>query len=85
MGILRRTAIYATMTLLVMSMLMEEVDARRKILLGRKAITRTYNKGTAIPAWGIVLMVSAGIIALGVILYFVLRKIILKDDDTDEP
>ncbi|KAG8223314.1 hypothetical protein J437_LFUL001188 [Ladona fulva] len=69
----------------VMSMLFDEVDARRKILRGRKAITRTYYKGNAIPAWGIVVLVAGGMIGVGIVLYVVLRMIVLKNDDPEEP
>nr|CAD7460402.1 unnamed protein product [Timema tahoe] len=62
---------------MVMSLLLEEVDARRKILRGRKTITRSYYRGPGIPAWAIIVMVAGGQLVVGGVLYLIMRKVIL--------
>ncbi|XP_063223603.1 uncharacterized protein LOC134531715 [Bacillus rossius redtenbacheri] len=42
MKLLQRCVYATAITFLILSVLFEEVDARRKILRGRKTITRTY-------------------------------------------
>jgi len=85
MGKLHRSIIYLTLALVIFSALFEEVDARRKILRGRKTITRTYYRGLAIPAWAIVVIVSGSMIIIGGILYLILRKIMLGGDNSSNP
>jgi hypothetical protein len=54
-----------------------EGDCRRKILKGRKAITRTYYRYTAVPAWAIVLLVGLGQIIFGAILFVILKFLVV--------
>ncbi|KAK4873394.1 hypothetical protein RN001_015423 [Aquatica leii] len=63
--------------LVVVACLMQEVDGRRKILKGRKTITRKYYKSAAIPSWAIILLVSLGELVMGAVLYFVMKKLII--------
>ncbi|KDR10842.1 uncharacterized protein LOC110837628 [Zootermopsis nevadensis] len=77
MGILHKSIVYTAISLAIISLLIDEVDARRKILQGRKTITRTYYKANAVPAWGIVVIVACSMIIVGGILYAVMKKIIL--------
>jgi len=85
MGKLHRSIVYLTLALVILSALFEEVDARRKILRGRKTITRTYYRGLAIPAWAIVVIVSGSMIIVGGILYLIMRKIMLGGDSSTPP
>lgn len=77
MGILHKTIVYSAILFGVFSLLLEEVDARRKILQGRKTITRTYYKANAVPAWAIVVIVSFCMIIVGGILYVIMKKVFL--------
>ncbi|KAF5299671.1 hypothetical protein FQA39_LY11466 [Lamprigera yunnana] len=56
---------------------MEEVDGRRKILKGRKTLTRKYYKTAAIAAWAIILLVSIGELIIGAIMFFVMKRLII--------
>uniref|UniRef100_A0A1Y1LH00 Uncharacterized protein n=1 Tax=Photinus pyralis TaxID=7054 RepID=A0A1Y1LH00_PHOPY len=68
---------YLAVIFVVIACLMQEVDGRRKILRGRKTITRRYYKSAAIPAWAIILLVSVGELVLGAALFFVMKKFII--------
>ncbi|XP_034242817.1 uncharacterized protein LOC117646156 [Thrips palmi] len=69
--------------MLVLSLLVEDVEARRKVLRGRKAITRQYYRGSAIPAWSIALLVGIAMLGAGGGVYALMSKIILRDTGTD--
>uniref|UniRef100_A0A6M2DYP9 Uncharacterized protein n=1 Tax=Xenopsylla cheopis TaxID=163159 RepID=A0A6M2DYP9_XENCH len=84
MKILKSFTIYLAIGLVLLSLCSEEVEARRKILRGRQVITRTYNKGLAVPAWSIVLMCGIGMLILGGLLYVTMYKIILSESKSEE-
>ncbi|XP_034940561.1 uncharacterized protein hoka [Chelonus insularis] len=74
---------YLAIGFLILGMFMGEVEARRKILRGRKTINRQYFRRLGIPAWSIVLLCGLGMLVAGGGLYLVLRRaIISKADDT---
>lgn len=73
---------YLTIGLLLMGIFLEEVEARRKILRGRKTITRRYYRGTAIPAWAIIVLTGFGMLLLGGGLYVLLQKFVVDAADT---
>ncbi|XP_050455291.1 uncharacterized protein LOC126853513 [Cataglyphis hispanica] len=75
---------YLAIGLLLMGIFLEEVEARRKILRGRKTITRRYYRGTAIPAWAIVVLTGFSMLLLGGGLYAVLQKFVIDAADTGE-
>lgn len=56
---------------------MGEVNARRKILRGRKTITRQYYRGLGIPAWAIILISGSGMLAVGGGFYVALKKFVV--------
>jgi len=79
-----KTSVYVlAVAMLVLSLLTDEVDARRKVLRGRKAITREYYKGTAIPAWSIAVIVGLVMIGLGGGFYALMLRIIFKDGGSE--
>ncbi|XP_058450342.1 uncharacterized protein LOC131429909 [Malaya genurostris] len=78
MQLLKRKAFYFTLFLVLLSMCLDETEARRKILRGRRTINRTYKRGTAIPAWAIVTLAGLANIILGGLAYLVMRKTILQ-------
>ncbi|XP_072376459.1 uncharacterized protein [Diabrotica undecimpunctata] len=78
MKFLRSTVYYIAILAILFSLCADEVEGRRKILMGRKSITRTYLRGNAVPAYVIIILVGIGQIILGGILYVALRKKIIQ-------
>ncbi|CAG9584775.1 unnamed protein product [Danaus chrysippus] len=58
----------------------QETEARRKILRGRRVMTRTYYHGNTVPAWAISLMSGIGMLLIGGVLYIIMRKIVLASE-----
>jgi len=85
MGKVYRNILYLTISLVILSTLFEEVDARRKVLQGRRTITRTYYRGNPVPAWAIVVIVACSMIIVGGIMYFIMKKIMLGSSDSGNP
>ncbi|XP_011313719.1 uncharacterized protein hoka [Fopius arisanus] len=80
-----RTILYCVAVgFLILGVLMGEVEARRKILRGRKTLTRHYYRGLAIPAWSIVLLCGIGMLTLGGGLYLLLRKFVVNGTDDND-
>ncbi|CAL1679577.1 unnamed protein product [Lasius platythorax] len=80
----KKIVCYLTIGLLLMGIFLEEVEARRKILRGRKTITRRYYRGTAIPAWAIAVLTGFGMLLLGGGLYALLQKFVVDVADTGD-
>ncbi|XP_041978200.1 uncharacterized protein LOC121732401 [Aricia agestis] len=80
MGQSKSILYYLAIVLLILSTLTHEAEARRKILRGRRVMTRTYYHGNAVPAWAISLMTGIGMLLVGGVLYVVMRKIVLSSD-----
>ncbi|XP_065076745.1 uncharacterized protein hoka [Ochlerotatus camptorhynchus] len=78
MQLFKRKAFYFALLIVVLSLCLDETEARRKILRGRRTITRTQKRGTAIPAWAIVTLVGIGQILIGGLSYLVFRKLVLQ-------
>ncbi|KXJ71165.1 uncharacterized protein LOC109415649 [Aedes albopictus] len=78
MQLFKRKAFYFALLLVVLSMCLDETEARRKILRGRRTITRTHKRGTAIPAWAIVTLVGIANILIGGLAYLAFRKLVLQ-------
>lgn len=57
---------------------MVEVEARRKILKGRKTLTRTYVKKGGLPAWSVVVLLGLGMVVCGGAVYAIMRKVIIQ-------
>lgn len=70
---------YFAIGFLLMGIFMDGVEARRKILKGRKTITRRYYWGTAIPAWSIVLLIGICLLLAGGGLYIALQKLLIDN------
>ncbi|XP_018574366.1 uncharacterized protein LOC108913319 isoform X1 [Anoplophora glabripennis] len=78
MKLFKRGFFYLAILAVIITLLTGEVEGRRKILRGRRTITRTYYRRNALPAWAIVLMVAMGQIIIGGIMYVVMRKFIIE-------
>ncbi|XP_061713136.1 uncharacterized protein LOC133521988 [Cydia pomonella] len=76
----RSLLFYLAAILVIISTLTQEAEARRKILRGRRVMTRTYYRGNAIPAWAISLIAGIGMLMIGGILYVVMRKLVLSSE-----
>lgn len=71
---------YFAVILVILSTLTQETEARRKILRGRRVMTRTYYRGNAVPAWAISLLAGISMLLVGGILYVVMRKLVLSSE-----
>lgn len=75
------TRLNLTKILLIVSVLLLaislEVEARRKILRGRKTINRSYMRESAIPPYVVVILVAFAEIVVGGMLYMILKFCIL--------
>ncbi|XP_026488260.2 uncharacterized protein LOC113394974 [Vanessa tameamea] len=80
MGQMRPIWFYLAVVLVILSTLTHEADARRKILRGRRVMTRTYYHGNTVPAWAISLMAGIGMLVIGGILYGIMRKLVLASE-----
>ncbi|XP_063708502.1 uncharacterized protein LOC134837110 [Culicoides brevitarsis] len=78
MQIFKKSAVAITILLVILSLCTEEVEGRRKILRGRRTVTRHYRRGMPIPAWAIILMMGIGYLIIGAALYLIMRKVILQ-------
>jgi len=79
----RSLLFYLTVLLVVVSVLVQETEARRKILRGRKALTRTYYRQNAVAAWVVSVLVGIGMLFVGAIVYFVMRKMVLGSSEPE--
>lgn len=78
MALFRKNLLFhITLILVVVAFLTEEIDGRRVILRGRKAVTRNYHQDPALPAWAIILLVGIAELLVGGIFYIILKKKII--------
>ncbi|XP_049288385.1 uncharacterized protein LOC125766452 [Anopheles funestus] len=78
MHLIKNKAVYFTLMLVVLSMCLDETEARRKILRGRRTINRTFKRGPMIPAWAIITIVAIVNLLIGGIAYLIFRKVVLN-------
>jgi len=74
-----RTLSYFIFTLLIVSSFFSEAEGRRKILKGRKTVTREYYKAPVLPAWVKILLSAFGMVLGGAALYGILWKFLVSD------
>ncbi|CAK1547300.1 unnamed protein product [Leptosia nina] len=74
----RSLLFYVAVVFVILSALSHEVEARRKILRGRRVMTRTYYHGNSVPAWAISFMAGIGMLVAGGVLYGIMRKLVLS-------
>ncbi|KAK9881546.1 hypothetical protein WA026_016424 [Henosepilachna vigintioctopunctata] len=55
----------------------EQVEGRRTILKGRRALTRTYYYDSALPAWITVILIALAEVIFGGVLYLILKKVVI--------
>ncbi|XP_055912404.1 uncharacterized protein LOC129946297 [Eupeodes corollae] len=78
MKLMKNSTYYLTVILIVLACCSQETDAVRRVLRGRRTLTRQYYTGLPIPGWALILILAIVELALGAILYFAMRKVILS-------
>jgi len=58
---------------LVLCTLLQETEARRNIVRGRRVVNRHYLRPLGLPAWAIVVLVAIGEIVLGALAYLIMK------------
>ncbi|XP_011503520.1 PREDICTED: uncharacterized protein LOC105366694 [Ceratosolen solmsi marchali] len=80
----RNILYYLAIGFLIIGIFLNESEARRKILRGRKNITRRYYNGTAIPAWSIAMISGLSMLIIGGGLYLILKKLMIDSIEINE-
>ncbi|XP_055715312.1 uncharacterized protein LOC129809493 [Phlebotomus papatasi] len=80
MKLIKRGWFYLVVILVLLSLFTEETEARRKVLRGRRVMTRSYKRGLPIPAWAIIVAVALANLIVGGILYAVMYRFVLSKD-----
>ncbi|XP_055310222.1 uncharacterized protein LOC129573571 [Sitodiplosis mosellana] len=80
---IKRGFIYLTVLIVILSITVPEVEGRRLVLRGRRTITRHYYSGSTLPWWLNIVLIALAQILVGVVLFFVLRRLVLtKSEET---
>ncbi|XP_037940552.1 uncharacterized protein LOC119673361 [Teleopsis dalmanni] len=80
MKLLRNSSTYLVIFLILFACCAQDAEGTRRVLRGRRTLTRRYFTGLAIPGWALVLLIAVSELLIGVILYFVLRRFILSKE-----
>ncbi|XP_022192337.2 uncharacterized protein LOC111050339 [Nilaparvata lugens] len=67
---------------ILVASLIQATEARRKILKGRKTITREYYKDPFLPAWLSVTLLCSSFLLVGGLLYLAMRKFVIVSPST---
>uniref|UniRef100_A0A1L8D9X0 Uncharacterized protein n=1 Tax=Nyssomyia neivai TaxID=330878 RepID=A0A1L8D9X0_9DIPT len=78
MKLIKQSWFYLVVLLVLLSLFTEETEARRRVLRGRRTMTRSYKRGLPIPAWAIIVAVAFANLLVGAILYAVMYRCILS-------
>ncbi|CAD7082793.1 unnamed protein product [Hermetia illucens] len=78
MKLFKKGATYLAIVLVLIACFADEAEGRRRVLRGRRTITRQYFRPLAIPGWAIVILVAIAELLIGVIVYFGMRKYVLS-------
>uniref|UniRef100_A0A1A9ZUE8 Uncharacterized protein n=1 Tax=Glossina pallidipes TaxID=7398 RepID=A0A1A9ZUE8_GLOPL len=76
----KKNITYFMIFLIVFTCCTEETEGLRRVLRGRRTLTRRYFSGLAIPGWSLVLLIGISELLLGAILYAVMYKVILTKE-----
>ena len=78
MKLLKNSSTYFVILLVIFACYTQETEALRRVLRGRRTLTRRYFAGLAIPGWALVVVIAISELLLGAVLYFVMRKVIIS-------
>ncbi|XKL61062.1 hypothetical protein PGB90_008119 [Kerria lacca] len=81
----KKGLIIISIMIVILSLLETETEARRKILRGRKTITRKYYRGIGFPGWFKVLIGSIGILLTNGIIFLIARKFVILNNPSPPP
>ncbi|XP_075162555.1 hoka [Haematobia irritans] len=80
MKLIKKSSTYLVIFLILFTCCTQETEGLRRVMRGRRTLTRRYFTGLAIPGWALVTLIGISELLLGAILYFVLYKFILSKD-----
>ncbi|XP_073843641.1 hoka [Musca autumnalis] len=80
MKLIKNPSTYLVIFLILFACCTQETEAVRRVMRGRRTLTRRYFTGLAIPGWALVTLIGISELLLGAVLYFVLYKFILSKD-----
>lgn len=75
---IKRGFIYLTVFIVVLSVIIPETEGRRLVLRGRRTVTRHYYTPPFLPAWVIIVLIALAEILIGVIIFLVLHRLVLR-------
>lgn len=77
MFVVKKNITYFMVFLILFTCCTQETEGLRRVLRGRRTLTRRYFTGLSIPGWSVVLLIGISELLLGAILYAVMYKVIL--------
>ncbi|XP_005182298.1 uncharacterized protein LOC101887333 [Musca domestica] len=80
MKLMKNPSTYFVIFLIICACCTQETEAVRRVMRGRRTLTRRYFTGLAIPGWALVTLIGISELLLGAVLYFVLYKFVLSKD-----
>ncbi|XP_067646281.1 uncharacterized protein hoka [Eurosta solidaginis] len=78
MQLMKKHATYLVIFLVLLAHCIQESEATRRVLRGRRTLTRRYFAGLGIPGWLLAVIVGIAELILGGTLYLVLNRTILS-------
>ncbi|XP_011186608.1 uncharacterized protein LOC105214725 isoform X1 [Zeugodacus cucurbitae] len=77
MHLVKKSATYLVIFLVLLAFCTQESEATRRVMRGRRTLTRRYFTGLAIPGWLLAVLIGIAELILGGALYLVLNRMIL--------
>ncbi|XP_036337370.1 uncharacterized protein LOC118747721 [Rhagoletis pomonella] len=77
MQLVKKSATYLVIFLVLLAFCTQESEATRRVMRGRRTLTRRYFTGLAIPGWLLAVLIGIGELVLGGALYLALNRFIL--------
>ncbi|XP_012156767.1 uncharacterized protein LOC105664819 [Ceratitis capitata] len=77
MRLVNKSTTYFVIFLVLLACCTQESEATRRVLRGRRTLTRRYFTGLAIPGWLLAVLIGIGELILAGALYLILNRLIL--------
>ncbi|CAD7004043.1 unnamed protein product [Ceratitis capitata] len=77
MLLVKKSTTYFVIFLVLLACCTQESEATRRVLRGRRTLTRRYFTGLAIPGWLLAVLIGIGELILAGALYLILNRLIL--------